>query len=74
MEWTHLETDTKSHMCNCIGPQPGQKYCPCMLRGKHEEEKLLRERLIKEGWTPPGQSNKSYHEEQITEMCNTYDW
>lgn len=36
--------------CNCIGPQPGQTKCPCMLRGESE----MGRKMIKEGITIDG--------------------
>ena len=35
-EWDrHTLTVTSglgTHACNCIGPQPGEPFCPCMMR------------------------------------------
>jgi hypothetical protein len=47
------KANTSTHMCNCIGPQPGHTLCPCMWRVEQEKERLLKERLIADGWTPP---------------------
>ncbi|MEY9676014.1 hypothetical protein ABIE93_005948 [Bradyrhizobium elkanii] len=40
-----------AHACNCIGPQPGQTKCPCILRG----EAAMGQRMIEEGVTVNGQ-------------------
>lgn len=45
--------DTRSIMCNCIGPRPGHTLCPCMERIERSELAAIKAKLIEEGWTPP---------------------
>ncbi|MDR6826471.1 hypothetical protein J2X48_000725 [Bosea sp. BE271] len=28
-----IPSDTSTRACNCIGPQRGEPYCPCRMRG-----------------------------------------
>lgn len=30
---------TDGWLCNCVGPQPGEKHCPCRLRVEREKER-----------------------------------
>lgn len=32
------KSDERVHSCNCIGPQNGDNYCPCMMRSKAQEK------------------------------------
>lgn len=32
--------DLGSRMCNCIGPQPGHKLCPCMESAKAQNDAI----------------------------------
>lgn len=34
-------TDQGFHMCGCIGPQNGDKYCPCEMRSRGLERKTF---------------------------------
>lgn len=36
---------TSAHACNCMGPQPGETKCPCVLRGEAEKGR----RMVEEG-------------------------
>lgn len=27
----HLPVSSRSHACNCVGPQPGKPVCPCRM-------------------------------------------
>lgn len=42
------EAGYQTHACNCIGPQNGEKYCPCRMRGKAAEKAALRKEIIEE--------------------------
>lgn len=34
--------DTSVRMCNCIGPQPGQPKCPCMMAAESDRDREFR--------------------------------
>jgi len=45
-----LNAADRMHACNCIGPQPGEKLCPCMLRGENERKRqMLHEGIVIDG-------------------------
>ena len=47
---TQHVTNTSAHACNCIGPQPGQTKCPCVLRGEMEQAaQMLRDGVVING-------------------------
>lgn len=35
-------------MCYCIGPQNGQTLCPCRMRWRNEERRVMREEILEE--------------------------
>lgn len=36
-----LKDDIGLHACNCIGPQGGERKCPCALRGEAEQGRKM---------------------------------
>lgn len=50
--WRQSQTITAplAHACNCLGPQPGETKCPCVLRGEAEKGR----RMVEEGVTING--------------------
>lgn len=39
-----------AHSCHCMGPQPGQTKCPCVLRGESEKgAKMIRDGVVIDG-------------------------
>lgn len=40
-----VKTNDAVHACNCIGPQPGERKCPCALRAESEQGR----RMVSEG-------------------------
>lgn len=39
-----------THVCHCIGPQPGEKLCPCRLRA----QSAMGAQMVREGVTING--------------------
>lgn len=36
IQYTLTSAESKPSQCNCIGPQPGKKLCPCAIRSQRE--------------------------------------
>lgn len=40
----------EANICGCIGPQPGETLCPCMLRAENEKaQRMLSEGVVIDG-------------------------
>jgi hypothetical protein len=51
-EWGTMGiADMGLHGCNCMGPQPGEKLCPCMLHAENERKR----RMLSDGVIIDGQ-------------------
>lgn len=40
-----MKTNDTVHACNCVGPRPGERKCPCALRAESEQGR----RMVSEG-------------------------
>lgn len=41
---------SEAHACNCIGPQNGERVCPCRLRGEQEQgHRMITDGIIIDG-------------------------
>ena len=49
---------TDSWACNCVGPQRGEPYCPCMMRARGVYEKAGR-------WVEPERDLGPVHDRAI---------
>lgn len=53
--WQKNEGEEAVYSCGCIGPQNGERYCPCMMRTRNRErQQWLDELLEKYDLVPKG--------------------
>lgn len=38
--------DEEVHACNCVGPQGGERLCPCMLRSENQKKQAWMNEIL----------------------------